>query len=128
MRQNLPHVIALLPFLPQKAVLFPRDIQKLKIHKAIAAWKQLSFQMLVIRLVPSDISTTLIMCLYPPQKGQFLCSILLRSLHQQPLALGICNRIFHNTTHIICNTNNPGYFCDCPSDQKPFPYPKMTVL
>ncbi|KAG8132879.1 hypothetical protein E2320_010700, partial [Naja naja] len=52
----------------------------------------------------------------------------IKSLHQQPLALGICNRIFSNTTHIICNTNNPGYFCDCPSDQKPFPYPKMTVL
>ncbi|ETE74051.1 Protein transport protein Sec16B, partial [Ophiophagus hannah] len=47
---------------------------------------------------------------------------------QQPLALGICNRIFSNTTHIICNTNNPGYSCDCPSDQKPFPYPKTTVL
>ncbi|KAL7984756.1 hypothetical protein Chor_003326 [Crotalus horridus] len=47
---------------------------------------------------------------------------------QQPLALGICNRIFSNIGHIICKTNNPGYFCGWSSDQKPLPYPNMVVL
>lgn len=53
---------------------------------------------------------------------------LIRLLQQQPLALGICNRIFSNIGHIICKTNNPEYFCDWSSDQKPFPYPNMAVL